>query len=194
MTHLTLLAVEYDNPLRPAAYCLWLPRIQASNPGLELFYDRRPALAPGDATGDCRTSLPDFALLAAAWLATVPGNATPDFHPDGTIDFHDLAVLAGHWLAPIVLREFRFDASPAWTAQGPWSFGPPQGRGGSGRGHPDPSAGGTGVNVCGVALSGDYAIADGQPKLHLRWGYEILPGARAYSGWNLDDVVLWANP
>ena len=35
LTHLTLLAVEYDNPLNPAAYCLWLPRhpVQESRAG-----------------------------------------------------------------------------------------------------------------------------------------------------------------
>jgi len=35
-------------------------------------------------------------------------------------------------------------------------------------------------------------IADNQPTLYLRWGYEIGSGAWAYSGWNLDDVEIWA--
>jgi hypothetical protein len=34
-------------------------------------------------------------------------------------------------------------------------------------------------------------IADGQPTLYLRWGYEVGTGAWAYSGWNIDDIAIW---
>lgn len=269
LTHLALLSIEYDNPLNPAAYCLWLPQIQSNNPGLELYRDPGPVLAPGDATADCRTDLFDLAALAASWLTFVPESTRPDFSRDRVVDCGDLAILARNWLAPIVIREFRLDGSPGWITEGPWAFGVPQGQGGRGHGHPDPNAGSTGRNVYGVALSGDYAvvpgkacylttgpidcrgfhgvtltfarwlnadapavlrctiqasndghtwqtvwqhegnapltdsawtpvhydlgaIADGQPALRLRWGHEVLQGAQPYSGWNLDEVVLWA--
>ena len=77
----------------------------------------------------------------------MPDNATPDFRPDWAIDFHDLVVLAGNRPGPIVLRESRFDACSGSTTPGLWSFGRPQGRRRRGRGHPDPGAGCTGVNV-----------------------------------------------
>jgi bacillopeptidase F len=34
-------------------------------------------------------------------------------------------------------------------------------------------------------------IADNQPTVYIRWGYEVNVGAWAYSGWNLDDVEIW---
>jgi hypothetical protein len=36
------------------------------------------------------------------------------------------------------------------------------------------------------------ATADHQATVYIRWGYRIGSGAYAYSGWNLDDVQLWA--
>jgi gingipain R len=38
------------------------------------------------------------------------------------------------------------------------------------------------------------SIADGQPAVHFRWGYEIGSGAWAYSGWNVDDIEIWGVP
>lgn len=32
------------------------------------------------------------------------------------------------------------------------------------------------------------AIADGQPSVYVRWGYQIGNGAFPYSGWNIDDI------
>ncbi|HEX4646845.1 MAG TPA: hypothetical protein VH598_14675, partial [Verrucomicrobiae bacterium] len=32
------------------------------------------------------------------------------------------------------------------------------------------------------------AIADGQPSVYVRWGYQIGSGAFPYSGWNIDDI------
>ena len=32
------------------------------------------------------------------------------------------------------------------------------------------------------------AIADNQPTVYVRWGYQVTSGAYAYSGWNIDDV------
>ena len=34
-------------------------------------------------------------------------------------------------------------------------------------------------------------VADNQPTVYVRWGYEIGSGAWAYSGWNVDDVEIW---
>jgi hypothetical protein len=36
------------------------------------------------------------------------------------------------------------------------------------------------------------AIADFQPRVYVRWGYAIGAGAQPYSGWNIDDVALFA--
>ncbi len=32
------------------------------------------------------------------------------------------------------------------------------------------------------------SVADGQPAVYVRWGYQVSPSAFAYSGWNIDDV------
>ncbi len=270
MAKLNILSLEWDNPLNPAAYGVYLPRIQRNNPGLTLFCSPQTSRSPGDCTGDCRVDLHDFALFAPSWRQPVADNATVDFSKDWFEDCRDLAVLAAHWLGPVAIREFRFDAGPCWKTTGQWQFGVPQGRGGTTAGYPDPNAGGTGTNVCGVNLAGDYdvtktgshylttgpidcsdfhnvtltfsrwlntdvpaqvrctveistdgktwklvwehagdtpltdaawtpvgydisASADGRPEVYLRWGGEILKDAQPYSGWNIDDVVLWGN-
>jgi V8-like Glu-specific endopeptidase len=36
------------------------------------------------------------------------------------------------------------------------------------------------------------ALAARQPLFYVQWGYQIGTGAWAYSGWNLDDVEIWA--
>lgn len=36
-------------------------------------------------------------------------------------------------------------------------------------------------------------IADDQPTVYLRWGYQIGQWADAYSGWNIDDITLTSN-
>ena len=37
------------------------------------------------------------------------------------------------------------------------------------------------------------AIADLMPTVYIRWGHKVdQGGAYAYSGWNLDDVEIWA--
>ncbi|MHC5048733.1 MAG: hypothetical protein ACYTGY_19600, partial [Planctomycetota bacterium] len=38
------------------------------------------------------------------------------------------------------------------------------------------------------------AVADGEPSVYVRWGYEIGSGAWAYSGWNIDDIEIWGVP
>ncbi len=35
-------------------------------------------------------------------------------------------------------------------------------------------------------------IASNQPAVWVRWGYQIASGAFVYSGWNIDDVEIWA--
>ena len=37
-------------------------------------------------------------------------------------------------------------------------------------------------------------VADNQPTVYIRWSYQILPAANPYSGWNIDDIQLSANP
>ncbi len=271
LTGLTLLSIEYDNPLNPAAYCVYIPCILQANPGMTLFHDPTPPLAPGDCTGDCRTDFRDFAGLARSWRVLLQDTAAMDFDRNWVVDAADVAILADNWLGPIQIREFPLDASPGWKTEGQWQFGPPQGPGGTVSARPDPNAACTGANVYGVNLAGDYgiakggpwylttgpidcsafhnvtltfarrlrtddpsrvtstiqvstdgvawqrlwhhtgtapltdetwttvsydlsAVADGRPEVRLRWGYQILDGARPYSGWNLDDITLWARP
>ena len=38
------------------------------------------------------------------------------------------------------------------------------------------------------------AIADDQPAVYVRWGYQVADGATAYSGWNIDDIELIGLP
>ncbi len=38
------------------------------------------------------------------------------------------------------------------------------------------------------------AVADDQPAVYVRWGYQVGSSAWAYSGWNIDDVQLVAVP
>jgi subtilisin-like proprotein convertase family protein len=38
------------------------------------------------------------------------------------------------------------------------------------------------------------AVADNQSTVYVRWGYQIKANANAYSGWNIDDVVLTGTP
>ena len=38
------------------------------------------------------------------------------------------------------------------------------------------------------------SIADDQETVYVRWGYEMLERAYPYSGWNIDDIKLWADP
>jgi parallel beta-helix repeat protein len=38
------------------------------------------------------------------------------------------------------------------------------------------------------------SVADEQATVYIRWGYEILPEAYPYSGWNIDDIEFWGNP
>jgi hypothetical protein len=37
-------------------------------------------------------------------------------------------------------------------------------------------------------------VADGEPNVYVRWGYEVGSGAWAYSGWNVDDIEIWGVP
>ncbi|MEA1928301.1 MAG: hypothetical protein U9N73_08835 [Candidatus Auribacterota bacterium] len=57
---------------------------------------------------------------------------------------------------PGVIYSFPLDTDPGWTTESDWAFGQPTGGGGE-YGNPDPSSGfGTGTNVYGYNLSGDY--------------------------------------
>ena len=36
------------------------------------------------------------------------------------------------------------------------------------------------------------SVADGQPMVYVRWGYQVGDAAYPFSGWNIDDVEIWA--
>ncbi|MHC4209995.1 MAG: C25 family cysteine peptidase [Planctomycetota bacterium] len=36
------------------------------------------------------------------------------------------------------------------------------------------------------------SVADRQRRVYVRWGYQVEPAAYPYSGWNIDDVEIWA--
>ena len=55
------------------------------------------------------------------------------------------------------------NTNPGWTMQGQWAWGQPTGGGGLSYGNPDPTAGYTGSDVCGVNLGGDYSTTVGGP-------------------------------
>ena len=38
------------------------------------------------------------------------------------------------------------------------------------------------------------SVADDQETVYIRWGYEVLERAYPYSGWNIDDIKIWADP
>ncbi len=38
------------------------------------------------------------------------------------------------------------------------------------------------------------SVADNQPTVYIKWSYQVLSDAWDYSGWNLDDVEIWARP
>jgi hypothetical protein len=103
----------------------------------------------------------DLAFLAQHWLQTV---ALPCDSPDldfyTRIDMKDFALLAQDWRrgARQTIFETTLDTQPAWTAEGLWQFGVPDGRGGTEHGYPDPTGGYIGDNVYGVNLHGDYSV------------------------------------
>ncbi len=37
-------------------------------------------------------------------------------------------------------------------------------------------------------------FADDNKTLYLRWGHQVMEVTHPYSGWNIDDVVIWSNP
>jgi len=64
---------------------------------------------------------------------------------------------------PVPVHVFNMDDDPGWSMSGQWEFGQPTGQGGDEHGYPDPTAGATGANVCGVNLHGDYFTSPGAP-------------------------------
>jgi hypothetical protein len=38
------------------------------------------------------------------------------------------------------------------------------------------------------------SVADNQPTVYIKWSYQVSSAAWDYSGWNLDDVEIWARP
>ena len=78
----------------------------------------------------------------------------------GDSDVANVFVTVG---GPQAVYVFPLDSDPGWSVEGEWAFGQPTGQGGAAHGYPDPSAGATGTNVYGMALSGDYSTAVGGP-------------------------------
>jgi len=58
------------------------------------------------------------------------------------------------------IASWSMDTNPGWATYGQWEWGKPTGSGGA-YGPPDPTAGYTGTNVCGVNLNGDYNTTGG---------------------------------
>jgi hypothetical protein len=100
------------------------------------FFCSEPIL--GDLNGDCKVDFQDFAILASDWLKNSSNVNVPSV-------------------------KITLDSDPGWTIEGQWQFGTPMGMGGSSHGYPDPNAAYTGLNVYGVNLNGDYALAVGGP-------------------------------
>ena len=157
-------------------------------------------IAGWDFTGETTNGLSDF------WTMTLNTDTYPQLAWD---------------VEPEAFLLFEFNEDPDWATQGQWQFGKPQGLGGTDHGRPDPNSGYTGNNVYGVNLSGDYnstdtnpyfltagpfdcsqyswkdveydigSIANRQPNVYIRWGYQVLDSnAWPFSGWNIDDVSL----
>jgi len=89
------------------------------------------------------------------------------FH-EGAVTFTDVTndlVLAAKPISvnvgvPVEVYGWDLDSDPDWAMTGEWGFGQPTGQGGE-YGLPDPNAGATGSNVCGINLNGDYSNAAG---------------------------------
>jgi agmatine/peptidylarginine deiminase len=64
---------------------------------------------------------------------------------------------------PEAVYVFDMDTNPGWAMTGEWQHGRPRGYGGDAYGYPDPDAGATGFDVCGVNLLGDYSTTPGGP-------------------------------
>ncbi len=98
-----------------------------------------------------------YAYLAPRVASLYFGSSLPRQHPQ----FYD----GGAGDTPLVRASVRFsgkmfarvdmETDPRWTTEGGWSWGIPQGLGGS-YGGPDPRAGHTGRSVYGYNLNGDY--------------------------------------
>jgi hypothetical protein len=65
---------------------------------------------------------------------------------------------------PVIQYSWNLDTNPGWAMEGEWQFGQPQGLGGDFFGYPDPAAGATGSNVCGINLVGDYELVEAGPR------------------------------
>ena len=100
LTTLQYVSVE-RNPLNSAAYCEYLPLIQANNPDIvSLAYDPNP----NPLTDDCSTDLLDWAEFVEYWLETDCGTGNnwcggADLNHVHDVNLEDLAEFASYWLA-----------------------------------------------------------------------------------------------
>jgi hypothetical protein len=88
------------NPLNTAAYCSYLPLIEANNPGIRLYYDPNP----NPLTNDCSTNLNELRRFASHWLDAgcyEQNNwcSGADLIHLGHVSFQNFAEFAQLWLA-----------------------------------------------------------------------------------------------
>jgi hypothetical protein len=87
----------------------------------------------------------------------------------------------------------RLDTDPGWSREGDWAFGRPTGGGGGGGFNPDPTSGYTGTNVWSAGSDIAYnhwtpqgmdisTVADDQPTVWVRWGYQVVVKLRSGAG------------
>jgi hypothetical protein len=98
-TNLTRLRLTY-NPLNTAAYCAYLPLIEANNLGASISYDEPN---PNPMTEDCSTHFADLAVFVSHWLeigCDVPNNwcGGADLDHIDDVNFKDFAEFAKYWL------------------------------------------------------------------------------------------------
>jgi len=93
------------------------------------------------------SSQPEFYFSVESSGGTT--QTSPREAPAEVYDAGMLAATAAFFDAPL-------STNPGWTIEAAWAWGQPTGGGGE-YGHPDPTSGHTGPNVCGYQLSGDYA-------------------------------------
>ncbi len=88
-----------SNPLNRRAYCLYLPLLEANNPGIYISCDTNPNPQTGDCDGDCWVNFIDFGILAGQWLQTACGQCEgAELSGDENVDLDDLSIMAERWL------------------------------------------------------------------------------------------------
>jgi len=98
LTNLDVLLLT-TNPLNRRAYCVYLPLLEANNPGIYMSYDANPNPQTADCDGDCWVNFIDFGILAGQWLQTSCGQCDgADLTGDENVELDDLSIMAQRWL------------------------------------------------------------------------------------------------